>query len=213
MRAILKPFIDFIRKPEWVAAIALLLQVIILWLQARILRQHGKTMEEHATVAKEQAGTAELIGKALEQHAAILGEQAKLTEAQFKFQRWLTVQAAREQVYDYMVQLFASVTLLIATVEAPGNRYPERIEKEMMAQSQVIGALLPAQKATLTCAHLSDEERKYLKDYTVELKGILPQDNLPAVLPKLKALDTKYKDIVLMITQIAQPPDMDHPKI
>jgi len=52
MRAILKLFLDFIRKPEWVAAVALLIPDVILWLQAKILRAHGKTMAEHAGIAK-----------------------------------------------------------------------------------------------------------------------------------------------------------------
>ena len=208
MRAILKLFLDFIRKPEWVAAVALLIQAVILWLQARILRKHGRTMEEHAGVAKAQAITAELIGNALQQHATILGEQAKLTEAQFKYQRWVVAQAAREKVYDYMLALYSSVSTLIATVEAPGMRLPPRISQEMTAQANVVNALLPAQKATLTCAHLTTEERDYFRQYTLDFAKTLPQTDLPTVIPKLKEINEKYKEFLTMLLKIAQPPEV-----
>jgi hypothetical protein len=65
MRVAFRLFLDFMRKPEWVAAIALLIQAIILWLEARILHRHGETMKEHAGIAQSQATTAELIGQAL----------------------------------------------------------------------------------------------------------------------------------------------------
>ena len=205
MRAILKLFTDFIRKPEWVAAVALLIQAVILWLQARILRRHGKTMEEHARIAKDQAATAELIGRALEQHAKILGDQTKITERQFKFQRTIESYAGREKVYDALLELRASVAMLISKIESPGDRYEPRVAEEMMAQTEVVAAILPVQKAVLTSPHLTHEEKEYFRGYTSDLATILAT-NLQGRAQPLKEFTAKYKDILSMHFKIAQIP-------
>src|SRR5437899_907808 len=90
----MKSLVEFLRKPEWIAAIALLIQAVILFLQAVILRRHGATMEEHAGIAKAQAETAKLIGQALDQQGKVLDEQTKIMDEQFKFQRTIELKAA-----------------------------------------------------------------------------------------------------------------------
>jgi hypothetical protein len=202
---VLKAFLDFIRKPEWVAAVALLIQCFILWLQYRILHQHGETMKEHAEIAKAQARTAELIGKALEQHAKILGEQAKITESQFKFQRRIEVHAAREKVYEQLLDLHSSVLLLVAKIETPGERYPLRVAEEMMAQGQAVAAILPNQRTVLISPHLTDEEREYFKHFLGDLNEILV-NNLQGKAQPLKDFLAKYKDILEMILKVGLAP-------
>jgi hypothetical protein len=203
MRATFRLFIDFIRKPEWVAAVALLIQAVILWLQARILRKHGKTMEEHAGIARDQASTAELIGKALEQHAKILSEQSKLTEAQFKFQRMIEVHAAREKVYDQLFALHSSVLLLISKITSPGQRYPDRLAEELMAQGQLLAAIAPTYKASLISLHLTDEEKYYFKRYTDDLGKIVTND-LQGQTQPLKDFIAKYKDVFEVLLKAHQ---------
>ncbi len=203
MRATLRLFIDFIRKPEWVAAVALLIQAVILWLQARILRKHGMTMEEHAGIAKGQAATAELIGKALEQHAKILGEQAKLTEEQFKFQRKVEAHATREKVYDQVLRLDGAVQLLIFKIESPGTRDAKRVAEEDVLQGEMVAAVLPVQKATLTSLHLTQEEKDYFRRYTMDLAALL-YNHLHGNVGLLKDFRKKYDDILVMLLKVGQ---------
>ena len=80
MLQFLKSLFEPLRKPEWVAAGALLIQAVILFLQFKILGRHAETMEEHKKFARTQAKTAELIGQALVQQSNILDEQ-------FRFQK------------------------------------------------------------------------------------------------------------------------------
>jgi hypothetical protein len=201
-----KAVLEFIRKPEWVAAVALLIQAIILGLQAKILRKHGSTMEEHAGIAKAQAATAELIGKALNQQEKILADQTKIMGAQFSFQRRIEAQAAREKVYDSILTLQSSVSLLISKITSPGERYAPRVAEEQMAQAAVKAAILPVQKATITSLHLTEEENEYFTNYTLDLVQILSSD-LQGNVGKLREFEVKYKDILPMLLKVAQTPD------
>jgi cellulase/cellobiase CelA1 len=155
MRAILKLFIDFIHKPEWVAAVALLIQAVILWLQARILRRHGMTMEEHAGIAKTQAATAELIGKALEQQGTVLAGQAKLTEEQYRFQRRIEAQAARSEIYKALLALNTTIDMLIRT----GSQNPRAVEMEKQVFSTLIDSTVACQNILITGIHLTSEDK------------------------------------------------------
>lgn len=206
MRATLKLFLDFIHKPEWVAAVALLIQAVVLWLQARILRKHGKTMKEHAGIAKDQATTAELIGKALEQHAKILGDQTALTERQFKFQRRVEGHAAREKAYDDLLELRARVMMLISKIESPGERYEPRVAEEELAQGELAAAILPVQKAAFTSLYLTKEEKDYFSRYTSDLLNITTTKLQGNVRP-LKEFTEKYKDILEMILKVGETPE------
>jgi hypothetical protein len=76
----LMSFLGVVRWPEAIAAIALVIQVFILWQHRRILTGYGETLER-------QAETAKLIGHALEQHGRILSDHTRIMDEQFKFQR------------------------------------------------------------------------------------------------------------------------------
>jgi hypothetical protein len=194
VRQILKAVLDFIRKPEWVAAVALLIQAVILFLQFRILRGHGETMKEHAGIAKGQANTADLIGKALERHATILDEQTKLTNAQFEFQRRVEAHASREKVYDQVLELNRLVIVMIAKLESPGQRYDQRVAEEHILKSELIAAILPTQKATVTSPYLTEKEKDYFRRYVLDLQNTLSND-LQGKAHTLRDFITKYNDI------------------
>jgi heme exporter protein D len=68
--------------PEAIAAMALVVQTLILWQHRRILTGYGVTLER-------QAETAKLIGHSLEQHGRILADHTRIMDEQFKFQKKL----------------------------------------------------------------------------------------------------------------------------
>jgi hypothetical protein len=210
VRQILTAILDFIRKPEWVAAVALLIQAVILFLQAWILREHGKTMAEHAGIAKGQANTADLIGKALERHAKILDEQTKLTDVQFEFQRRLEAHASWGRVYDQLLELNRAVIMMIAKIESPGHRLPERVAEEQMLQAELNAAILPVQKATITSLYLTDEEKDYFRRYLLDLQKTLSYD-LQGKAHTLREFTTKYNDIWRWFVKAAEEPPEKHP--
>ena len=196
-------FLNFIRKPEWVAAVALLIQAVILWLQARILRKHGHTMEEHAGIAKKQAETAKLIGQALQQHATILAQQSDITKEQYDYQRRIESHTAREEIYDHLLRLDGDVQLLIFKIESPGTRDATRMAEEAVLQGHLVGSVIPVQKATITSLYLTDEEREYFRRYTMDLAATL-LNPLNGNVRLLKDFREKYKDILTMTLKIAQ---------
>src|SRR5438876_9224385 len=136
MSAATKSLVEFLRKPEWIAAIALLIQAVILFLQAVILRRHGATMEEHAGIAKAQAETAALIGKALDQQGKILAEQTKIMDEQFKFQRTIELKAERVQVFDALMRLHVSFKALLSTLsEVQLSNYTQAMQDRVRSAS------------------------------------------------------------------------------
>ncbi len=207
MYAAMKSLVEFLRKPEWVAAIALLIQAAILLLQAVILRRHGTTMEEHAGIAKTQADTAALIGKALDQQGKILAEQTEIMDAQFKFQRAAMAQAERQQVFDALLRLRSSLHMLIAKVEEPGMRYEPRVAEEQRMKAALLTQMLPVQNAFISSVHLTREEKDYCGRYVVDVFDAVSGDNLPARLPKMKQIQEKYSesDFVKMAAKIGRP--------
>ena len=68
--------------PEAIAAVALVLQTLILWQHRRILTGYGETLER-------QAETTKLIGHSLQQHGRILADHTRIMDEQFKFQKKL----------------------------------------------------------------------------------------------------------------------------
>src|ERR1017187_1161356 len=205
MSEAMRSFVEFLRKPEWVAAIALVIQAAILFLQAVILRKHGKTMEEHARIAKTQADTGVLIGKALDQQGKILAEQTKIMNEQFKFQRAAMAQADRQEVFDSLLSLRNALHMLIAKVQEPGERYPPRIAEEQRMQARLITHLLPVQQAFISSVHLTAEEKDYIGRYVVDVGEAVSGDiNLPARLPQMKEIDRKYpeSDFIKVIAKI-----------
>ncbi|MGA9039744.1 MAG: hypothetical protein WB421_04340 [Terriglobales bacterium] len=208
MSATLRYLLVFLREPEWVAAIALLIQAGILLLQAAILRKHGETMEKHAEIAKGQSETAALIGKALDQQGKILDEQTKIMDEQFKFQRATMAQADRQQVFAALVALRNSMHMLIAKIEEPGERYPPRLAEEQRMQAALLTHMLPLQNAFISSVHLTPEEKDYFGRYSVDVFDAVSGDvNFPARLPKMKQVQQKYSEseFIKMAGRIGKP--------
>ena len=78
----LKYVLGGVHWPEAIAAIALVVQTLILWQHRRILTGYGETLER-------QAETAKLIGHSLQQHGRILADHTRIMDEQFKFQKKL----------------------------------------------------------------------------------------------------------------------------
>jgi hypothetical protein len=208
MSAAMKSVVEFLRKPEWVAAIALLIQAAILFLQAVILRKHGATMEEHAGIAKAQAETAALIGKALDQQGQILSEQTKIMGEQFKFHRAAIAQADRQEVFSSLISLRTSLQMLIAKVQEPGERYDPRVAEEQRMQAALLAHVTPVRNAFISSVHLTPEEKDYFGNYVVDVFEAVSGDiNLPARLPKMKEIQQKYSesDFLKMAAKIGRP--------
>jgi hypothetical protein len=202
MRHSLQLVLEFIRKPEWVAAIALLIQAAILWLQARILRKHGETMEEHAGIAKAQATTAELIGKALNQHEKILADQTKIMDEQFTFQRRVEAQAARLKVYEALLDVNSNIELLIQV----GSQNPANVDSEKRVFSSLVLSVAPCQKAVVTTIHLTPTERTYFLRFLTDVSALaLKQSPRPEV-TKFWELKNKYTDFLTMLSNVSQTP-------
>jgi hypothetical protein len=199
MRSVLKLVLDGLRKPEWVAAIALLIQAVILWLQARILTKHGKTMEEHTEIARTQAITAELIGKALNQQEKILADQTQIMDEQFKFQRRIEAQAERRKVYEALFEVHTKLTTFIQT-SSKGDGFAER-----KAWANFLMSINPCQKEVVTSIHLSDAERQYFQRYLHDVIGLLPKEGLGSV-NQLKVVVGKYVDFHEKLLGVGQTP-------
>jgi hypothetical protein len=204
---LLKTLLEPLRKPEWIGSLALLIQAGILALQAKILHRHSVTMKEHAGISQAQATTAELIGKALVQQGKILDEQTQIMAAQSKFHRMTVAHTQREKVYDDMLDLRTKVMMLISAIEAPGRRDPERLSSEKLQWDRIISAVLPCQKAVITCLHLLPEERDYFARYLSDVADLQPTNDLMTDLKKMKQLDVKYQDFLVMAAKITRPPE------
>jgi hypothetical protein len=208
MSDVMRSIVGFFRKPEWVAAIALLIQGAILLLQAVILRRHGATMEEHAGIAKAQAETAALIGKTLDQQEKILREQTKIMAEQFRFQRTAMAQADRQEVFSALLSIRKSLHMLIAKIQEPGERYEPRIAEEQRMQAELLAAILPVQNAFITSVHLTPEEKDYFGRYVVEVYDAVAGDmNFPSRLPKMKLVqqNNSEADFLKMVAKIGKP--------
>src|SRR6266566_5859171 len=196
MHGAMKSLVEFLRKPEWIAAIALLIQAVILFLQAVILRRHGTTMEEHAGIAKAQAETAALIGKALDQQGKILVEQTEIMDAQFKFQRTVEMKAERVGVLNSLVQLHNSFKLLLSTLsEVQLSNYTHEMQDRVRASwHRMHEDLLPCTKAIHTSIHLSPKEREYFMGYVRDLANLSESSDVRKAIQNVNACDAKYKD-------------------
>ena len=207
LHAAFRFFVEFLRRPEWVAALALLIQAFILGLQAKILRKHGATMETHAQIAGKQAETAELIGKALAQQERILDEQTKIMAQQFEFQRAAMGQADRQRAFDSVLSLRKSLDMLISKIQSPGQRYPDRIAEEQRMQTELLTQILPLHNALLSTIHLTPEEKEYFGAYSVDVLSVVSGDaNFPARLPQMKQVQQQYseQEFLRMVAKIGK---------
>lgn len=202
----LKFLLEPLRKPEWVAAIALLIQAVILFIQAKILGRHADTMEEHTAIARTQARTAELIGAALEQQGKILSDQGKIMAEQLEFQRRLAAQAEREKVFGVVLELRSRVVALVSNLSVgspPGTSIsPGTREKQESEWSSLEAAILPCEKAMITSIHLNQDEKNYFLRYAQAVDAATRSRNIQA----LRALDDDYKDFGKMMMTAAQTP-------
>lgn len=195
-----------LHSPEWIAAIALLIQAGILSLHAWILYRHGKALDKTVEIASTQADTGKLMATALEQQGTILAEQTKIMTEQFKFQRAVTAQADRQEVFDALLSLRTSFLMLIAKVQEPGERYAPRVAEEQRMQAALMAHTVPVRKAIISSVHLTAEEKEYLGHYIVDVAQAVTADaNLVASLPKMKQVEEKYDDILPMLVKIGQP--------
>lgn len=204
-------FHDFLGKPEWVAAFALLIQAIILIIQAKILGRHADTMEEHTKIAGTQAKTAELIGQALGQQGKILTEQTKIMDALFKFQRAAMAQADRQEVFSALISIRSSLHMLIAKIQEPGERYEPRVAEELRMQAALVAAIFPVQNAFISSVHLTSEEKDYFGRYIVDVCDVVSGDsNFSSRLPKMKLVQQKYpeSDFLKIVAKIGKPQEL-----
>jgi hypothetical protein len=193
---------ELLRRPEWVAAIALLIQAVILFLQFKILRRHAETMEEHKTIAGTQAETAKLIGQALTQQSKILDEQ-------FNFQKRLAAQAERGRVFDVVLELRSRVVSLLSLLSStPGYQLtsPESREKQEFAWNRLEESILPCEKALITSIHLSPEERNYFLGFAQAVDALKHTNDVSKELQDLRGIEDRYKDFAKMMIRAAQAP-------
>lgn len=203
---------------DWVAALALsvqalifLLQAAILWWQGRILRRHATTLEKHTEIAGTQGETAKLIGQALEQQEKVMDAQVKIMAAQFEFQRAMVAKADKERVFDTVLELRATLAGLRGVLDRPQNPgstlSPKTRDEIASAWNKLEGAKFPCQKALLTSAHLSKNQREYFTRFVIDVAG-LPATNDPAKdLENIKILEDKYDQTIfgLMLSGITEP--------
>jgi hypothetical protein len=208
MHAAMKSLVEFLRKPEWIAAIALLIQAAILFLQAVILRRHGATMEEHAGIAKAQAETAKLIGQALDQQGKVLDEQTKIMDQQFKFQRTIELKAERVQVFDALMQLHVSFKALFSTLsEVQLSHYTEAMQDRVRSGwRRMQEDLLPCTKAIHTSIHLTPKERDYFMGYVRDIADLTESSDIRKAIENVKACEAKYKDFAGKMFAAAKTP-------
>jgi len=204
----MKSLVEVLRKPEWIAAIALLIQAVILFLQAVILRRHGATMEEHAGIAKAQAETAKLIGQALDQQGRVLDEQTKIMDEQFKFQRTVELKAERVGVVNSLVQLHISFKLLLSKLsEVQLSNYTHEMQDRVRASwHRMHEDLLPCTKAIHTSIHMSPQERAYFMGYVQGVADLTESSDIRKAIQNVNALEAKYKDFAGKMFAAAKTP-------
>jgi len=199
----MRPLLEYLRKPEWIAAIALSIQALIFLLQAAflawqaaILRRHAATLEKHTEIAGTQAETAALIGKALDQQGKILAEQTEIMDAQFKFQRTVEMKAERVGVLNSLVQLHNSFKLLLSALsEVQLSNYTHEMQDRVRASwHRMHEELLPCTKAIHTSIHLSPKEREYFMGYVRDLANLSESSDVRKAIQNVNACDAKYKD-------------------
>jgi hypothetical protein len=208
MPQLCKSVVDALGKPEWIAAGALLIQAVILIVQSKILGRHAETMEKHTEIAGTQAKTAELVGKALEQQGKILGDQTKIMEEQFKFQRRLEEKAERVRIVDQLTELFIAVKSFSAMLDRV-SEYTQEVgakvtEKESLVTQSALGCIKELQSSI----HITTAERQYFMEYVLAVNGVPTStaSTFRECTAGLKALETKYKDVLSKLSAAAHTP-------
>ena len=188
-------FRESLRHPDWVAAFALSIQILIFAWQAWILRRHAGTLEKHTDIADKQQQTAKLIGEALIQ-------QGKIMAAQFSFQRQLEAQSERKIMFDLIVKLLTSVNSLTANLGVAQYTNPREIEQIQEAWIRMDNNATACRMALIVSEHLSRDEEKHFACYLADIAQ-LNQTNASnhADYIQLKNLNEKHKDFLALMTK------------
>jgi hypothetical protein len=205
----LKSLIEPLRKPEWIAAIALLIQAVILPLQAKILGRHAETMERHAEIAGTQAETAKLIGQALDQQGKVLNDQTKIMADQFTFQRRLEIKAEREKVFDLLLELHTKAVALQSRIGSlqPGATITQEGRERLNAAWDSVGScIVPCQRALLTSIHLPNEEKDYFLKYVLDADSLRRTGDAVRDMQTLRTFFESHKDFPLKLIKAAKTP-------
>jgi hypothetical protein len=182
-----------LRDPSWIAAYALLIQVFIFGWQARILRRHATTLEEHTEIARAQATTADLIRQAVQQQEVILN-------AQFNFQQRLQTQAEKKAIFDLMVQLYGSVQTLTTKVNAAPSTQ-KGLDEITQCWIDMKKYATACTQALVTSAHLSKDGWECFLTYISDVGKLHPSSNQTAEYNQLRDFNDKHKDFLALAIQ------------
>jgi|SRR5208283_5126417 len=188
--------VDALRKPEWIAAVALLIQAVILFLQYKILGRHANTMERHTEIADTQAKTAESIGKALEQQGKVLGDQTKIMEEQLEFQKTVDIRAEKVQILDCLMQLQIDFRQLLSTLlQVQLANYTTEMQVRVTSNwSRIAEDLVRCSKILQTSMYINRSEREYFWRYIQELTFLEQTSDIRDDIEKVKAFAERHKD-------------------
>jgi hypothetical protein len=184
-----------LRDPSWIAAYALLIQVFIFWWQARILRRHAATLEEHTRIAGTQSTTADLIRQALQRQETILKEQ-------FKFQKQLEAQSERRIMFDLITRLLTSVYSLTAKLNVVQYTSPREVEEIREAWTRMDNDATVCRMALIGSEYLSEDESKHFAAYLDDISQ-LKQTNAGnnADFHQLRTLNDKHRDFLQVVAE------------
>lgn len=186
-------FRESLHHADWIAAYALLIQVFIFFWQARILRRHATTLEEHTAIAGTQATTADLIRQAVQQQEAILKDQ-------FKFQQLLQTQAEKRAIFDLMVQLYGSVQTLTAKVNAAPSSQ-KGLDEITQCWIDMRKYATACTQALVTSAHLSQDGWKCFLAYVSDVGQLQSSTNQTAEYNQLYEFNKKHQDFLVLAIQ------------
>lgn len=207
MQKIVHNLLEYLRRPEGLAAVALLIQAAIFGIHALILRGHAKTLERNVEIADMQAKTADSMSQALQQQSKIMSDQTKIMEAQFKFQRRVEAKTERQAVFDQTMSVRVALMYLLSVMTSEAPRMHEHIDKEKRAWADLLAAVVACQRALVTSIHLSSAEKQYFTEYTNDVGGLKEGTDLRKSIQDAKAIDEKYRDFAQMLLRVAQAPD------
>jgi hypothetical protein len=173
-------------RPETIAAVALLMQAVILWLLWSILRRNRHMLEQ-------QTETAKLIAQALEQ-------QTKIMDEQFKFHRKIEAKTERKKIFEAVLGLQTSVVNLIAECSPPSQSETAFEEQQRISHKwiRLEGAIPPCLTDLITATHLSPEEKNYCMDFALDLDAVTKRRSLNTLqmnINGLKAISQAYNDL------------------
>lgn len=189
---------NWLKNPEWVAAVALLIQAVILFLQAKILSAHARTMEEHKTIAGNQATTAGLISVAIEQ-------QRRILEEQFNFQKKVESKSEEQTILRLVTDVAARVSLLeIALSQVQLSNYTSQDrDRVRLYYAKLNEIVLPCELELVTSIHMSEEAKIYFLRYIAAVADLKETASISKDIERMKALQTNFADFTAMLIKMA----------